>query len=419
MTRYLSLTLSQLFITAALYAQVNSGLMTWISFDKADCAIVDEFGDPGIQVFTNGTFECECGVQGNSLRLNGDEEWFLLYGNKVEDVFSTIDFSLSFYFKPLSEANTPGNQSLFSKRFDCSNENAFFINYRPSTRQIQVELLEAGIINGSLSYTLSGSCWYHIVVVRKGGTTLLYVNTREVAKTVSAGNQRVNISNDELLTVGSSKCGDINDYDGLIDEIRLYNRALSVEDVQDLYLFPDQIATGLRFNSLNDTTIYLGNTVQLEVRNTCASGFLWSPTDELDDPNSDSPLATPTTSTTYVVVLSDQLSTCRARDSIVVNVVDPTTIDCNDILLPSAFTPNADGLNDGFGISNPFSAGEILSFQIFDRWGNVVFETTNPLEKWDGSYKGRPVNPSTFLYRIQFRCQGVEDFISGDVTVIR
>jgi gliding motility-associated-like protein len=398
-------------------AQVAQGLITWISFDKPGCEISDEFGDPTVQVFPKGT-SCACGVKGNGLRFNGNDEWFLLFGNKVEDVFTTIDFSLSFYFKPVSGNTNATSQTLFSKRLDCSADNAFFIRYTPSSRILHVELAENGAINGSITKTLPQSCWYHIVVVRKAETTILYVNTKEVGKTNSPGGQRVNLTNDEVLTVGSNNCNDTEDFNGFMDEIRLYNRALTRENIEDLYLSPDQIANGNKTTTTNDTTIYLGNSVQINLTKSCASNYSWSPATGVSDVNSPTPVITPTVTTTYGLTMSDQFP-CIANDSIRITVIDPTTVDCKDILLPSAFTPNGDGLNDKYGISNPFVAGEILAFQIFDRWGNIVFETTDPLEKWDGSYKGQPVNPGVFLYRIRFRCKGEEGGISGSVTVLR
>lgn len=400
-----------------LNAQVSQGLVTWLSFDKPGCEISDEFGDPNVQVFTNGG-TCECGVKGNALRLNGNDEWFLLFGNKIEPTFTTVDFSLSFYFKPVSGNSTAASQTLFSKRLDCSPDNAFFIRYTPSSRILHVELSESGAINGSITKTLPESCWYHVVVVRKGGTTTLYVNNKEIGKTNTAGGQRVNIKNDEILTVGSSNCNTTDDFNGLIDEIRLYNRALTRDNIEDLYLAPDQIANGNQTTGTNDTTIYLGNSVQINLTKTCATGFSWSPAAGVSDVNAPNPVITPTVTTTYALALSDGFP-CVAKDSIRITVVDPATVDCRDILLPTAFSPNGDGLNDRFGISNPFVAGEILAFQIFDRWGNIVFETTDPLEKWDGSYKGQPVNPGVFLYRIRFRCQGEEDGLSGSITVLR
>jgi gliding motility-associated-like protein len=130
------------------------------------------------------------------------------------------------------------------------------------------------------------------------------------------------------------------------------------------------------------------------------------------------PILSPEVTTTYLLELNDS-SFCTAYDSIRVIVVDPTTIDCTDILLPSAFTPNGDGLNDEFGISNPFSTGELLAFEIFDRWGNIVYSSLNVLERWDGTYKGTLVDPGVFLYKVHFRCEGQEDVKSGSVTVIR
>ncbi len=418
MTRQLSIILF-LLSARSLTGQVGSGLVTWLTFDKPLCEVSDEYGDPGVQVFTNGG-SCRCGVAGSGLRLNGDGEWFSLYGERIDDVFKTIDFSLSFYMKPLSSPTTIGVQSLFSKQFDCLPSSAFVVQYKPSSQLLSVELLEAGTVNNSLSAKLpANSCWHHVVIVRREGTTTLYINKEEVASATAAGNRRVNISNSELLLVGSSGCAEVDDFDGLIDEIRLYNRAISRNDIQDLYLFPDQISTGLRFTGTNDTTIYLGNAVRLGVRNTCAAEYAWSPASGLDDPNLPDPLASPVTSTEYIVVLRDSLSNCAARDTIRIQVVDPATVDCSDILLPTAFTPNGDGLNDRFGISNPFAAGEILVFQVFDRWGNIVFETRDPLDRWDGRYKGQDVNPGTYLYRIRFRCQGEEGVISGEVTLIR
>jgi gliding motility-associated-like protein len=110
---------------------------------------------------------------------------------------------------------------------------------------------------------------------------------------------------------------------------------------------------------------------------------------------------------------------CTSEDSIRITVIDPESIECGDILLPSAFTPNGDGLNDGFGISNIFATGDLLSLEVFDRWGNIVFRTNDVRGKWDGFYKGQAVNPGVFLYKVQYKCEGKENVKSGSVTVIR
>ena len=407
-----------IFFSFNLVAQINQGLATWISFDKPGCEIGDEAGDPAVLTFPNGDLICVCGVEDQALRFDGDDDWFFLFGERVESNFTTIDFSLSFYFQSTSSANE--SQALFSKRLDCSPDHAFAIRFNPFTKILNVELTENNTLSGSLSKTLPpNSCWYHIVLVRKGATTLLYVNGKEYGKINAPASQRVNINNEEALTIGRSTCDLDQDFAGLIDEIRLYNRAISREEVEDLFSAPDQIANGFQSSGTKDTTIFLGNSVQIGLTSTCATNFSWSPAAGVDTTDIPNPVITPSFTTTYAVIFSNPALPCVRTDSIRITVVDPTTLDCKDILLPSAFTPNDDGLNDTYGISNPFVAGEILAFQIFDRWGNIVFETVDPLDRWDGSYQGSPVNPGVFLYKIQFRCKGEEGLLSGSVSVIR
>lgn len=409
------LTLLFLFITNTLFGQLETQLTAWFSFDKPGCEIADEFGDPNVQTFPNGDLVCDCGVKGEGLRFDGDDDWFFVFGPDVDKAFGTIDFSLSFYFKAATSA--PKSMALFSKLSDCGADGSFLITFNPATRALLVDLFESQAVSGSISKNLPYACWYHVVVVRKGGETILYVNGKELGRVVSPGSQRVNLSNSESLVVGHSDCILADDFEGFMDEVRLYSRALKREEVEALYVRPDQILTGLSPDGTKDTIIFVGSSVQISLTNTCASNFQWSPSLGVDDPSSPTPLLTPTDTVTYRVQFEDQF--CLSTDSIHIDVIDPTDVKCTDVLLPNAFTPNSDGLNEGFGISNPFVVGELLSFDIYDRWGNVVFHTTDPLAKWKGDYKGSPVNPGMYLYKINFRCEGNEEFKTGGVTVIR
>jgi gliding motility-associated-like protein len=414
------LTLFFLFVCANLSAQVQleQGLEAWITFGSgADCHLQDSTGNPGVQLnATQPDIECACGVEGNSLFFDGSGNFLFFFGDDVEKSFTTIDFSLSFYFKPIT--NDAQSMALFAKRKECGQDSSFSIRYVPKTRVLSVELNENSVLSGSISKVLSYSCWYHIVVVRKGGTTSLYVNGQLSGSVNSAGSQRVSLESSEVLTIGHSDCDLDVDFRGFMDEIRLYSRALRIEEVEALYLYPDQIANGNSLIGVNDTTIFLGTSMQAYITNSCATDFMWSPTDGVSEPNIPNPVLTPTTTTTYALMFADTLL-CNIADSLRITVVDPATIDCNDIMLPSVFTPNNDGLNDAFGISNPFVAGEILAFEIYDRWGSIVYSTTDPLSKWDASFKGQPVNPGVFLYKIRYRCKGEEGLKTGSVTVIR
>lgn len=91
----------------------------------------------------------------------------------------------------------------------------------------------------------------------------------------------------------------------------------------------------------------------------------------------------------------------------------------NFVKLPSAFSPNGDGQNETFSI---LSAGdlEIIEFKIYNRWGNVVFETTNVTDKWDGTRRGKEQNTGTYIYYIKANNnagQLVE--IKGNFTLLR
>ncbi len=415
--RFLTI-LSAIIFSLNLCAQSIQNLATHVSFNNTKCQVADEAGDPSIGIFEAGDTTCGCGIVGNSRYFDGDDDWFYLYGPRIEEAFSTVDFTLSFYFKPKGGGIT--NQPLFSKKMDCTGAQAFAIRYNPSNRSLNVELSESPAISASLSRTLPVSCWYHVVVVRKGGNTQLYVNGRKLGEANSPGNLRVDIGTSSTLTIGSSDCNLEDQFQGYMDEIRIYTRALSLQDIEDLYLSPDQIATGLKPTGVNDVTIFLGESVSIDLETTCATSFSWSPSSNVANPDEPEPTITPTETTTYQLTMVDA-DNCSSTDSIRITVYDINNIKCGDILLPSAFTPNGEGPseNDQFGISNIFAVGELLSFEILDRWGNLLFTTNDVRAKWDGSYKGLPVNPGVFLYKIHYRCEGTENVKSGSVTVIR
>jgi gliding motility-associated-like protein len=73
-------------------------------------------------------------------------------------------------------------------------------------------------------------------------------------------------------------------------------------------------------------------------------------------------------------------------------------------LMPNAFTPNGDGLNDCFGVSQKIRDSlPFIDFAIFDRWGNKVFYTNNISDCWDGTYKGRPADQANYVYYLRER----------------
>ncbi len=87
--------------------------------------------------------------------------------------------------------------------------------------------------------------------------------------------------------------------------------------------------------------------------------------------------------------------------------------------IPNLLTPNGDGANDEFEIRYEGLA-EVSLMRIFNRWGEVVFETERLDEFWDGTFRGKPVNPGVYVYYLEGKCLNEEPFVEqGNVTVVR
>lgn len=106
---------------------------------------------------------------------------------------------------------------------------------------------------------------------------------------------------------------------------------------------------------------------------------------------------------------------CYAADSVYINAES-----CCEMEMPNAFTPNNDYKNDWF---RPIRNGkqDIVTFRIFNRWGQLVYETANSdAQGWDGSFAGRPAEMGVYQYYIKYRClDGVYYEKRGDLTLIR
>ncbi|MEM1357710.1 MAG: LamG-like jellyroll fold domain-containing protein [Bacteroidota bacterium] len=377
----------------------------------------DATGDSFNGGIASGVPEFLCGVSGTALALNGGNDFVRIPGgnsNNVNREFDSEDFTLSLYFKPIG---TNGTQYLVSKRdTNCNNLQYFTVRYAPLTRTLSATLKQNNQ-EARIDYQITnGSCWQHLVVVRDDNRVRLYLNTEEIGE--AGTSSRVDVDNDGELLIGSTECRVTGEtaFDGLIDEVRVYNRALRESEIDGLFLMPDLI--------LNETRrIFLGEDVPIDLNSNCGVGFEWTPQTGVDDPFSANPIIEPQEAgrQSYIVRIQDGESTCIATDSIVLQVIDPNTLDCSQIFLPKAFTPNGIGPteNETFGISNPFAISELISFEIYDRYGAQMFQTTDAFGRWDGNFKGQPVHPGVAVWRVVFRCEGEERIESGSVMVLR
>ena len=88
------------------------------------------------------------------------------------------------------------------------------------------------------------------------------------------------------------------------------------------------------------------------------------------------------------------------------------------IFIPNAFSPNNDGNNDVFEI---YGAGvKSVILQVFNRWGEKVFESSDQFHGWDGTYKGILQDPGVFVYHAQINfLDNTQIEKSGSVTLVR
>ena len=159
----------------------------------------------------------------------------------------------------------------------------------------------------------------------------------------------------------------------------------------------------------SDTTIFAGESVVLNALG--GGSYYWTPADYLSCTNCPNPVASPLETTTYFVVV-DTLG-CISEDDITVNVEIS-----GDVYVPNLFSPNNDGTNDFLGIYG-FSVQE-LEFRIYDRWGELVFQSNSMSETWDGTFKGATLNSAVFVFTLQVTyMDGREQLQHGNITLIR
>ena len=117
----------------------------------------------------------------------------------------------------------------------------------------------------------------------------------------------------------------------------------------------------------------------------------------------------------YHQIIYTIIGICEDADTIIIEIRD-----CS-LWLPNVFSPNNDGLNDYFKVIGIHGELQSFLFTIYDRWGEIVYESEDPNGTgWDGIYKGKPMNSAVFAYRVVgIFMDGHEAVLSGTVTLTR
>ncbi|MDA7803485.1 gliding motility-associated C-terminal domain-containing protein [Crocinitomix sp.] len=165
-------------------------------------------------------------------------------------------------------------------------------------------------------------------------------------------------------------------------------------------------------NATQDTIIDLGGTADLISATSSDGDFTWTPDIKVDCPDCPITSASPTQNQTYTITLIDD-NGCKATDSVMVLVNYLLSVG-----VPTAFSPNGDGNNDvlfvkGEGLSS-------ISFVIYNRYGERIFETTDQSIGWDGTFLNRDENPGVFTWVLHYMNEDdKKGILKGNTTLIR
>lgn len=162
------------------------------------------------------------------------------------------------------------------------------------------------------------------------------------------------------------------------------------------------------------TNIVIGSSTTLWA--SAGVSYQWTPATGLSCTSCQSPVASQLETTDYCVIAIDS-NGCDDTACITITVEIP----CGKLEVPTAFSPNNDGHNDLFLLQGLDKCVSTFSCIIFDRWGEKVFETESlSVLSWDGTFKGKPLNPAVFVYYIDATFISGEHIIKkGNISLIR
>lgn len=184
------------------------------------------------------------------------------------------------------------------------------------------------------------------------------------------------------------------------------NGYIKVVDVPNTTIIPPGMTS-------SDTTIRFGMSVQLE--GSGAQSYAWGPNYMISNIIGPKTTVSPHQTTQYILTGFNSAG-CASNDTINVIVIE----DCGQVFVPNAFSPN--------NLDNPENETlkvygyclETMTFQVFNRWGQKVFETTDQKVGWDGTFNGEALNTGVFVYRLEGKgYDGKAYSMKGNVTLIR
>jgi gliding motility-associated-like protein len=145
---------------------------------------------------------------------------------------------------------------------------------------------------------------------------------------------------------------------------------------------------------LRDTSIIIGETYRPDIYDAAVRDYLWQPSETVSCSTCPNPVLFPLISTQYEIFVTDTTDCFTIMHPFNLTVIEKYSVD-----VPDAFSPNGDGVNDqifvrGWGIK------ELMYFRVFNRFGQLLFESNDLSQGWDGSFKGVIQPLETYSYTL-------------------
>jgi gliding motility-associated-like protein len=230
-------------------------------------------------------------------------------------------------------------------------------------------------LDGSMSTNAATYNWYQMPGMVAMGST------------VSIGVTPPNGTTNYILIIGNSGCTDTS--------------TVAVTSNP-----PPVVSAGISQTILTNETVIIGGNP------TCVNGvtYHWSPPTNLSDTANTNPSVSPLVTTTYTVSVTD-INGCTGSDTIQITVLP-------QLSFANGITPNGDGANDVWVIDNihKFPNNQV---EIYNRWGELLFQAKDYQNNWDGTYKGKPLPVGTYYYLVDLHDPLYKTKYSGPITILR
>ncbi|MFO8086625.1 MAG: gliding motility-associated C-terminal domain-containing protein [Bacteroidales bacterium] len=223
-------------------------------------------------------------------------------------------------------------------------------------------------------------------------------NGAQVDLSASGGQDYAWSTGDMVSTITVSP-GTTTEYHVTVTDIHgcVYSDTVEVE----VYPLPVVTVTAL------DSAVCLGEETELTADG--ATSYSWS-----NGMSGQNIIVTPMTTTTFTATGTDD-NGCKSTGSATVIAED-----CSTFFIPNAFSPNGDNVNDVFQPLGDFAAIDEYELQIYDRWGNVIYNTQDPSKGWDGTIEGEVAPHGVYVYRVYYKSVWGKEFTkSGSVTLLK